>query len=185
MPDDNPNTRIFQFCPRCGHGNLSAIADNALGCRSCDFVFYLNAAAAVAALILRNDTELLVVERNQDPHRGAWDLPGGFCAPGETAETGLQREIREELGLEITSARYFCSAPNQYHFQDTVYTTLDLAYICTADLPETIRTNHEIASVIFVPFADIAVERFGLKSIQAIVTNFKLYCKAGERPSMS
>lgn len=178
MRTQNPNSQVFKFCPRCGNSHLDAPSQNAFECPQCRFVFFLNTAAAVAALITRPDQRLMVVERNQEPAKGTWDLPGGFCDPNETAEEGLRREIREELGLEITSARYFCSAPNQYAFQDTLYDTIDLAYICTVEDPDAIRTNNEIATFECVPYADVNTERFGLKSIQTIVTNFLLYQKA-------
>jgi ADP-ribose pyrophosphatase YjhB (NUDIX family) len=40
------------------------------------------------------------------PHRGTWDLAGGFLEADESPERGLRRELREELGARVRSARF-------------------------------------------------------------------------------
>ena len=55
----------------------------------------------VAAGILERNGRVLICRRREDqPHPGKWEFPGGKVEPGETPEIALVRELREELGIE-------------------------------------------------------------------------------------
>ncbi len=63
----------------------------------------------VSAVIIENG-QLLLIHRVK-PGRDYYVLPGGGIEPGETKEEALQREVREELHLEVTqSESLFCLA---------------------------------------------------------------------------
>ncbi len=169
----NHNHSPFEYCPRCGTKALAPDSIKSFRCPACDFVFFLNPAAAVAGLVVNPDGDLLVVVRNRAPAKGTWDLPGGFLDPGETYEQGLRRELREELNLDIVDLRYFCSAPNEYAYGGVVYATTDAAFICDVGTSGTIQADmEEIASATFLSLSEIKVEHFGLPSIRRIVSNF-------------
>lgn len=60
-----------------------------------------------AALIFRRG-RLLITQRHADSHLGGcWEFPGGKREAGETFEQCLVREIREELGVEISVGELF------------------------------------------------------------------------------
>jgi ADP-ribose pyrophosphatase YjhB (NUDIX family) len=84
-----------------------------LRCRRCGWTFYGNPIPAAVALIARGG-KVLLARRAAAPYRGTWDLPGGFLEAGETPERGLAREIREELGARIRSARFLAFSIETY-----------------------------------------------------------------------
>jgi len=43
--------------------------------------------------------KLLLVKRQQPPHRGAWALPGGLVGPDESVDAAVLRELQEETNI--------------------------------------------------------------------------------------
>ena len=162
--------RIFRFCPRCGSGGLIAGGGKPFVCGGCGFEYYINAAAAVVALIEDSENRLLLTRRARDPKIGTLDLPGGFVNVHETAEHALIREVREELHLELAGFSYFGSFPNTYPYGGITYFTLDLAFVCTVPDLSTLQAGDDAASYIFIPLQDIRLKDIGLDSIQKIVS---------------
>ena len=67
-----------------------------------------------AALIFR-DGKLLITRRHARSHLGGlWEFPGGKREAGETFERCLVREIREELGVEISVGELFEEISHAY-----------------------------------------------------------------------
>ena len=53
------------------------------------------------AVIVRNDRYLTVQRPDNKKHPGKWEFPGGKTEMGESPESCLVREIREELLMEL------------------------------------------------------------------------------------
>jgi ADP-ribose pyrophosphatase YjhB (NUDIX family) len=103
-----------------------------LVCAGCGFSLYLSTTCAAAGFLARPDGRVLFIRRAHEPAKGKLAIPGGFVDEGETAETGLRREFREEVGIEPDGLRYLCSHPNAYHFKGVTYPVLDFFFIARA-----------------------------------------------------
>jgi 8-oxo-dGTP diphosphatase len=65
-----------------------------------------------AAVIVRDGRVLMVHERSRRSGGGEWwTLPGGGVEPGETPEEALRREVFEETGLVVFTARHVLEMP--------------------------------------------------------------------------
>lgn len=70
----------------------------------------------VAAAVLTDaEGRVLVSRRADDAHQGGlWEFPGGKVDPGEDVQSALRREIGEELGVFVESARPLIRVPHAY-----------------------------------------------------------------------
>ena len=52
-------------------------------------------------IIIKRDSEVLLVRRKKDPFKNYLSLPGGFVDEGERVEDAARREAKEETSLDI------------------------------------------------------------------------------------
>ncbi|PKL40892.1 MAG: DNA mismatch repair protein MutT [Spirochaetae bacterium HGW-Spirochaetae-1] len=164
--------KIMKFCPRCGSDRFTLEEDMSFLCGQCALHYYINASAAVTAIIENEKDEILFTRRSQEPARGMLDLPGGFVDVLESAEDALKREINEELNLEISELRYIKSFPNRYLFNDLVYFTLDLVYRCSIKDMSGIRAADDVSGFSFIHPGYINIDEIGLESVKNIINYF-------------
>lgn len=143
MKETHP-LKVLKFCPKCGSPEFKISGERSLKCSSCGFHFFINASAAVAALVTDGAGKLMLVTRGVEPDYGKLDLPGGFVDPGETVENAVHRELEEELGLKIKSMRYLGSAPNEYVFSGFTVFTIDFAFEVIAESLENLKPMDDI-----------------------------------------
>jgi NAD+ diphosphatase len=162
----------FKYCPKCASKELLAFESNAMKCITCGFVYFHNAASAVAAII-ETSSGILVVKRNHDPKKGQLDVPGGFVNYNESLEDALRREIMEELSIELESVQYFGSFPNIYKFEQVTYFTTDIFFKCPLNSVPEINKNDEISEYVWFTPDNIPIEKFAFDSAKAAFTYYK------------
>ena len=62
---------------------------------------------------------VLIAQRPPGRHMaGRWEFPGGKVGRNETESAALARELREELGVDVTAARPFMRLTHSYDDRD-------------------------------------------------------------------
>ena len=155
---------LFRFCPKCG----GAVSPNSspLKCAACGFTFYFNPTVAAAAFIADGAGKYAFIRRAKDPGKGKLTVAGGFIDIGETAEEGLVREIREELGLVVTDVQYLTSMTNSYFYRDVTYPVCDLMFHAVATNPEAAQALDGTASYEWAELAAIDPAEFAFPAVR-------------------
>ena len=55
---------------------------------------------------LTRDDQVLLLKRRRPPNQGLWNGVGGHVEPGETPLAACLREVREETGYRLKTARF-------------------------------------------------------------------------------
>jgi 8-oxo-dGTP pyrophosphatase MutT (NUDIX family) len=85
------------YCSGCGHAlpQLPPVT-----CNVCGTAHWRDAKPCASSLVTWHG-RLLLVQRANQPWRGHWDTPGGFCGPDEHPMVTAEREVLEETGLAV------------------------------------------------------------------------------------
>jgi NAD+ diphosphatase len=99
------------FCGRCGAPTISEQAGHQRRCSNaaCISIFFPRIDPAVIMRVEYGDKVLLARQASWAP--GMHSVLAGFVELGETLEESVRREVKEEVGLELTDVRYFASQP--------------------------------------------------------------------------
>ncbi|MEE1147172.1 MAG: (deoxy)nucleoside triphosphate pyrophosphohydrolase, partial [Bacteroidaceae bacterium] len=68
----------------------------------------------VAAIIVNAAGKVLAVKCPEHKNNGGWEFPGGKIEAGESRESAIVREIREELNVGIRVERKVCTVEYDY-----------------------------------------------------------------------
>jgi len=96
-------------------------------------------------------------------------MPGGFVDLGETAEAGLCREVREEIGLKLGEIRFLMSWPNEYIYRGIVYPTVDFFFTAQVASFDEARALSEVEGLEIRDPATVKPEELAFESMRQAV----------------
>lgn len=75
----------------------------------------MNTIFVVAGIIINSSKEILIALRpSHVPQGDLWEFPGGKIEANENPSEALRRELHEEVGIDVISARPFICVEHEY-----------------------------------------------------------------------
>ena len=92
----------FIYCPYCATALevREIYRQQRPVCPKCHFIHFPDPKVAVIGLVTHGP-QVLLIRRAVEPDKGKWALPGGYMDAGEMPTSALQRELLEEVGLQV------------------------------------------------------------------------------------
>lgn len=142
----------YNFCPKCGSTILSD--SEPPYCSHCDITYYRNAKPCASVLPIK-DGKVLLAKRARDPHKGSYDIVGGFMEADELPENAALREAKEETGLDLKIVSLLGIYSDRYG-ENGDY-TLNLHYIAEV-LGGEMRAMDDVAELEWVAIDDVPLD---------------------------
>ncbi|MCZ2343118.1 MAG: NUDIX domain-containing protein [Bacteroidales bacterium] len=158
--------QLVDYCPRCGVARTGTAGVIPFRCAACGLVLFFNPTVAAAAFVRDAGGRTLFITRAHAPAQGKLAIPGGFIDMSESAEEALRREVREEVGLELTDIVYLTSCPNRYEYRGITYPVCDLIFTAHAVAPESAQALDGVAGVAWRRLETIHPEELAFPSIR-------------------
>lgn len=98
-----------KFCGCCGGSLKMSGQELALECPLCSHLVYPRISPAIIVAVTHNNQLLLARSKRFPPNQ--YGVIAGFVEPGETLEECVQRELKEEVGVQVHNINYFGSQP--------------------------------------------------------------------------
>ena len=113
---------------------------------------------ATAAFILDTDGRILIVKKSEEEQidPGFWVVPGGKVLPHEPIITSLKREVKEEVGLDISTYRWigedvFTASERYFHAQH---------FLCSVVTTTPIVLESKLTAFAWIQFSEIGDYHF-------------------------
>ena len=122
------------------------------------------------AIIVNNEEQVLIARRHAHQHQGdLWEFPGGKREANETRLEAVQREIYEEVGLQVEQAEPLMQIVHDY---PELQVELDV-WLVTEFSGD--ATGKEGQPLVWCPLAELSVREFPAANMQIIERLTNLY----------
>ncbi|MQA12248.1 MAG: NAD(+) diphosphatase [Pseudonocardiaceae bacterium] len=145
--------RRARYCARCGAEVSRVLAGWATRCSGCGREEYPRTDPAVICLVHDDvgvNGEYVLLARQPIWPEGRYSVLAGFVEAGESLESCVVREIREEVGADVYDVRYLGSQP--WPFPRSLMLGFAARASRSGDL---VPSDDEIAEAHWVPRADV------------------------------
>ena len=112
---------------------------------------YPRPAVTADCIVITREAEpkVLLIQRGDEPFKGAWAFPGGFMNMDETTEQCAIRELEEETGLRVSDVAY--SKVNR----DPRGRTITVAYLAVIDETIAVTGQDDAVKAEWWPLSDL------------------------------
>lgn len=138
----------MNFCRRCGT-TLHHTTGQEYRCEN-DHRIYSNPAPTSGVFLITPTNHVVMAVRGVEPHIGMLDTFGGYINLAETAESGLARELQEELGLapsDYETPTYLTSAYSSYSLGGEEHAVLGSFFWARLLTDRTLQPADDVAGV--------------------------------------
>ncbi|OUL30642.1 DNA mismatch repair protein MutT [Nostoc sp. T09] len=118
----------------------------------------------IGVAVIWNEQQQILIDRRRagGAMGGLWEFPGGKIEPGETVEECIQREIYEELGIEIAVGEHLITIDHTY---TELRVTLTVHHCChLTGVPQALECDE----IRWVNLADLEQFAFPKANVQII-----------------
>ena len=116
---------------------------------------YPRPAVTADCIVITKEAEpkVLLIQRGDEPFKGAWAFPGGFMNMDETTEECAFRELEEETGLKVSTIHQI-GAYSKVD-RDPRGRTITVAYLAIVDSPLNVKGQDDAANAAWFPITDL------------------------------
>jgi len=113
------------YCGKCGAPMADSLTERVRICSQCNNLVFPRISPSIIVLVTNKEKMLLARSPHFAPQ--VFSTLAGFIEPGESAEQAVMREVKEEVGIEITNIQYVASQP--WPFPDSLMLGYTAKYV--------------------------------------------------------